>query len=123
MLFTINNKDYTNNIVAGSYKVNSSPVYENYQDAKGRTHNIQIREKVSGSFDLFFKTLAEYNAFVADYKNGRNTLHNYHSVYLKVNNKNEANVYDCFLSFDATRNIKGNLDDFMEKFTISLEER
>lgn len=123
MLFTINNKDYTNNIVAGSYKVNSSPTYEHYEDAKGRTHNIKIRDRVSGSFDLFFRTLDEFNAFVSDFENGRNAMNNYHSVYLKVNNKNVANVYDCFLTFTTSRGLKASMEDYMEKFTLTLEER
>lgn len=123
MLFTLNNKDYTNNIVAGSYKINSSPVYENYEDAKGRTHNIKIRDKISGTLDLFFKSIDEFNAFVNDYKDGKNALQNYHSVYLKVNNTNEANVYDCYITFTSARNIKGNMNDFMEKFTLNIEER
>lgn len=123
MLFGLNNKDYTAHIVADTYKVNLQPVYEHYEDAKGHTHNVRIRDRVSGSFDMFFKTIEEYDAFVKDFKDGKSPLNNAHTITLKPNTTNTEGLYLCFLKYEPTRRLNGQFKDFMGVFTISVEER
>lgn len=123
MLFTLNNIDYTANIIADSYKINSQPVYESYEDAKGRTHNVLIRNKVSGSFDMFFRTMTEYNEFLSDWNAGKSQLLNTHTVYLNPNNINEDGVYQCFLKHEATRRLDGRYREYVGQITVSVEER
>lgn len=122
MLFKLNNHDYTGHIVADTFKVNNSPIYESYEDAKGRTHNVKIRDKVKGTFDLFFKTMTEYNTFLEDYTTSRSALNNTHTIYLKPNNFTDGN-YDCFVSFEPTRKLNGVYSEYIGVFTLNIEER
>lgn len=123
MLFSINNKDYTGNIVADTYKINSQPKYETYEDAKGRTHNVKIRDKVSGTFDVFFRKMSDYEAFVADLEASKSLINNTHSTTLKPNTDNVGGVYDCFIKYEPTRKIDGTYKDYMGVFTVTVEER
>lgn len=123
MLFTLNNTDYTANIVADTYKINTQPIYESYEDAKGITHSIKIRDRVSGTFDIFIRSMNEYNEFLSDFENGRNHLTNTHSITLKPNNINVEGIYNCFLKFESTRKLDGRFRDYMGVFTITVEER
>lgn len=123
MLFKLNNVDYTAHIVADTYKINKQPVYETYEDAKGQTHNVKIRDKVKGTFDMFFKTMTEYNTFVSNFNAGRSLLTNAHAVTLKPNTSNSEGLYQCYLKYEPTRKLKGTYQEYMSVFTVTVEER
>ena len=64
VLLKIGSTDVTANILIDSYAVYNQPVYKNYEDANGITHKRYIRNKIKGTFEMFFKTLSEYSDFV-----------------------------------------------------------
>ena len=120
---TLASGDYSNRVLAGSYNVNNNPVYESWIDANGTEHRIKIRDRISGSFDMFFKDITEYNSFVSLITslklNDESVL-----CSVAVNNSSiNQHIGYFFIDFSPTRNRKGDWSDFMEQFTVNITER
>lgn len=126
MIFQIGSQasgDYSNRVIAGTYNVNNNPVYESWIDANGTEHRAKIRDRVSGSFNMFFRDLTEYNAFVSLIASSKL---NDESVLctVAVNNRTPGQYIGYFfMDFKPVRNIKGDWNDFMEQFTVNITER
>lgn len=56
--------DFTNYIVAGSYKVFNTNVEETWEDANWVTHSEVGRKRIKGTFELLFRNKAMYNKFI-----------------------------------------------------------
>lgn len=120
---SISSGDYSNRVIAGSYNVNNNPVYQSWNDANGTEHREKIRDRISGSFDMFFRDITDYNTFVSLIESSK--LNN-ESVLcsVKVNNKaQEQYIGFFFINFTPNRNRKGDWSDFMERFTVNILER
>lgn len=63
-LFILDGVDYTEHIVVPSYKVQSEPVTKTWEDALYTTHIDTVREKLQGSFKIYFDSIDELNAFL-----------------------------------------------------------
>ena len=84
-MFIINGTDYTNHIMVPSYKVQSEPVTETWEDVRYRTHADLKRWKVRGSFKIFFDDISELQSFLAALENARG-----------VDNFTDATLYDNY---------------------------
>lgn len=62
-LFKINEKDFTNNILLPTYKVNKNGVYITWEDSQHKEHKKYVRDKISGDFQMYFDTMDEFEAF------------------------------------------------------------
>jgi len=123
-MLTINGVDYSGHVIAGSYNVVKKPVGVNWTDGfKVNRFEYQGRERVSGSFDMFFRTMAEYNAFLADlsavYSLG------FYTITVKLNNiapPSDSATGNFKFGFSPVRNIDGLREDYIQRFTVSIEE-
>lgn len=115
--------DYSNHVLAGSYKVSEQDIYNTFTDGFGIEHHLKYRTKVSGSFEMFFRTLTEFNTFMTRLNSVKDSMGSYYVVTVAINNTNQTKQINCHLKFDTIRNKDGANDDFMEKFTVSIEER
>lgn len=122
MTFKIGSADYSGNIVIGTYNINSIEEAEEYKDGYGRTHKMHIIDKIKGSFDMFFKTLTEYNTFISALNTAKNNISNTYDLTLSVNNLNQELTRNCFVSFQTNRTTNGSRTDFFEQFTVTIEE-
>lgn len=122
-IFKVGNIDYSNRVIAGSYNVQTKPVYTSWNDADGVEHRVALRQaRTEGSFDMFFKTMTEYNAFasqVATVQLPNLTV----PCTVKSNTTDEDIVSYFYVDFSPVRNRKGNWDDYMERFTVSVKEK
>jgi hypothetical protein len=66
-LFVLDGTDYTNNIINDTYDVNNNDVEETWTDGNYVEHFEVVRTRLEGRFTLRFRSLASYEAFVADY--------------------------------------------------------
>lgn len=66
-LFVLGGTDYTNNIINDTYDVNDNDVEETWTDGNYVEHFEVVRTRLEGRFTLRFRSLASYEAFVADY--------------------------------------------------------
>ena len=120
MIFMIGSTDYSGCVVAGSYKVNNDPVFNEWKNGNAKTCKQKIRDKIVGSLDVFFRSLADYNDFLtalADATSDEETL-----LTVSVNNTGETKSSYFFVTFDPARDIDGTWNDFIPQFTLNIEE-
>lgn len=124
MIFLVGtSKDYSDHVIAGSYKVKSEPKYSEWDDVNLRTHKFKLRDKVIGSFDMFFRTETDYLTFKADLDAVQSATNDSYSISVTVNNTGEQKAIDAYINFDLVRNRDGAWNDYFERFTVSIEER
>ena len=63
-MFMIDTTDYSHRVVAEKYKISSKPEYELWTDANGREHRSRYRYRVSGTLEMKFLSINEYQDFV-----------------------------------------------------------
>lgn len=125
-IFKIGSTDYSGNVVLGTYKVNQENVYNEWIDGFKVQHRDKCRTRVSGSFDMFFKTQSDYTAFLTSLSSALTASTNCYALMLKVNNivdNGTLTTYQCFVDIKPTRNVKGDWSDFFEQFTVEVYER
>ena len=122
MVFKIGTQNYADRIIAGTYKINSKDISQNWTDASGKSHRRLKRTKVSGTVDMFFRNMEDFNAFIANLAAIKSATLSY-EMQVTVNNLNENKTIDAFLDFDPIRAIDGMNKDYMLKYSIKIEER
>lgn len=122
-LFKINNTDFSGNIVDGSYQVSKANVYKTYEDANGATHRRFIRTKISGKFQMFFRTLQEYQAFVTAIDTNKSATTFAVPVSLYDNYGGTLITTNAFIDFKPTIALDGTMSEYMETYEVSIEER
>lgn len=123
VLLKIGSTDVTANILVDSYAVYNQPVYKNYEDANGITHKRYIRNKIKGTFEMFFKTLSAYSDFVTLLTT--NTDSTNYSVACTVYDTYRQDLYtiNAFIEFKPTITLDATFNEFMKKLSITIEER
>ena len=115
--------DYSNRVIAGSYDVQTKPVYMTWYDGNGKEHRKLTRStpRTEGSFDMWFKTMSDYNDFVAQIEATKlSDLTVLASV--RSNTNDQLITGHFYIDFAPVRNRKGNWDDYMERFQVSIRE-
>ena len=120
MIFIVGTTDYSANVVSGSYKVNNDPVYNEWTDGNGIVHRQKVRDKVVGSFDMFFRSLSDYNDFLTVLNNATSDEQTLLTVSVNNTGANKASCF--FVSHDPVRNLDGSWSDYMEQFTLNITE-
>ena len=62
-VFKVNNIDFSDHVLAGTYEISEVPVYTEWTDANGRDHHEVYRKRLQGSFDMYFKTVSDFESF------------------------------------------------------------
>ena len=114
--------DYSNRVIAGSYNVQTKPVTTSWTDANGVEHKTVIRSaRTEGSFDMWFKTLTEYNTFASLVASNR--LADQRVTCSVLSNTTDTLVTGYFyIDFSPTRNRRGDWSDIMERFSVTIKE-
>ena len=124
MIFKIGNTDpgdYSNRVIAGSYNVQTNPIFKSWTDANELEHRTFIRTRIEGTFDMYFKTLAEYNAFTALIASTRAA--DYTVPCSVLSNTTDTLIEgDFYIEFAPVRNRNGSWEDYMERFTVTIKE-
>lgn len=120
-VFTVNNVDFSDHIIAGTYSVGDESIYTQWQDANGRNHRDEYRKQLKGSFDMFFSTVDEFEIFNNAYKAVRDTS-GLTNVLIRNNSTNNLESKDVYLSFSPIRNRRDDWQDYYEQFTVNVLE-
>lgn len=123
VLFKIGNNDFTDHIVNETYKINSEEINETYEDCNAVTHHIYIRSKVKGSFDMAFKTQAEYSAFLAVFHAAKSSSTNSWNIIVTPNNTLAQVTIDARVTFSPVRELTVSRTDIIRRMTVDIEER
>ena len=123
MVLLIGNVDYSNHVIAGSYNINQKIQSSKWDDANYRTHKFKQRDKIVGSFDMFFRTVTDYEGFKAHLDDAQAPDDDSYSISLTVNNISEQRRINAFIDYELVRDIDGKWQDYFRRFTVNIEER
>lgn len=121
-VFKIGNNDYTNNIINGTYDVSNEDVYEEWTDANLQEHRLSVRTRITGSFDMYFRTEAAYEAFLNDLSANKQDG-GYWECSLLCNDTNAVQEAELFIKFRSVLGQKQNLQKEYGTFTVEVRER
>lgn len=124
MQLLIGNDDYSDHVIAGSYQVNNEPMYSNLTDANYTVHRRKLRDKIVGTFDMFFRTVEDYEDFLDSLTAAKQSADDSIEITLDVNNTLEVGktIY-AFVRYSLVRDRDGKWDDYFQRYTVSIEER
>lgn len=122
IMFKIDDTDYSTHVVAENYAVRNIPQYKSWIDANGNEHRSVYRKQISGSFNMYFATIEEFDIFCALLDSVQKNDTSYPCT-VWINNENTAITADYFIDFDATRYRNVRWADQIEMLKISIKER
>lgn len=124
-VFKINNIDYSDHVLAdGSYQVNEADVYESWNDANGIEHRAVLRQKIVGTFNMYFEDMNDYIQFLADYRASKDINTHASNIKISVNNPNIAEKeIEAFISFMPTRFKDWSWNEQINQFSVNIQER
>ena len=122
IMFKKDNTDYSSRVVAEKYTVSSKPEYELWTDANGREHRSRYRYRVSGTLEMKFLTIGEYQTFLGILALAQDSDLTYP---LRVwDNRTEQEVdITGFVDFDAVRYRNPAWADMIERLQITIREQ
>jgi len=121
-LLVLNNHDYTPCIKAPSWKVNQSPVYEEWTDANHVTHHDVLRRKTKGSFTLFFTDSVGYYQFLEDIQT-QTTIGDYVILTVYANNVSSLVTGNFYVTMEIKDQLPFIGTSKYEGIEITIEER
>lgn len=123
ILGVIGDIDITKYIIKDTYKVNSEPVYESWQDGNFRSHRIYTRTKVTGSFDVIFfgEDDGPYQDFLALIAS--ETSQNVLTIGLYVENEAAFESFEVYCELTSSQHAETTDGRIVNKVTVQIEER
>ena len=122
-LFKVNNTDFSDNIIEGSYQISKADIYKTYEDANGATHRRFIRTKISGKMQMFFRTLQDFQTFVTTLETNKSATTFAIPVSLYDNYGGSLITTNAFIDFRPTIALDGTMSEYMETIEVTIEER
>lgn len=122
VMFKVGGTDYSQNVIAENYIVRSYDQFDAWTDANGREHRSVYRTQISGSFQMYFPTIEDFNSFCEDIRANKN---NDTSVRCSVfdSEANQTETGDFFVDFAPTRYADAKWDDRVASIKITIKER
>lgn len=122
VVFKINNTDYSSHVIAEGYDVCSEDEYEVWTDGAGYENRKTYRTRVTGTFDMLFHDIDDYEAFTDTLAANKATNGTYPITV--VDNATNAEVsINAFIKFRGVRGRNDLWEDFIERFTVEIRER
>lgn len=121
IMFKVGNIDYSNRVLSGSYSVQNEDIYDSWTDANLKEHRSAYRKRMSGSFNMLFKTIDEYQAFLDNLKELKTDGLTYPIIALD-NLSNEEISFDGYISFTPKRRRNDLWQDMVDIVTINIKE-
>lgn len=123
VLLVVNDVDMTPYINEKSYKVNSKPQYESWQDGNFVEHRVIVRNRVEGSFEIavYGYQGMDYQTFLDNWNaavdNGVVTI----GIY--VMDQNKVKAIQAYYDFTGERHYEKLDGTFFDIVTVNITER
>lgn len=121
-MFMIDTTDYSHRVVAENYKISSKPEYELWTDANGREHRSRYRSRVSGTLEMKFLSINEYQAFITLLESKQASDLTY-SITVWDNRAEQEVAIKAFIDFDVSRYRDPAWADMVERIEITIREQ
>lgn len=124
IMFKINNKDYSSNVLADSYVMNRQDVFKAWNDGNGTENRQVIRQRVMGNFSMFFEEMSKYEEFLADLEASTDERTKAIACTVSINYpRNEEVRIQAFYSFEPVRTRNWCWQDAIKQFIVNIQER
>lgn len=122
VMLMVGNTDYTANVIAQDYNIGSYPEYQTWTDANGKEHRSRYRDRISGTLDLYFFSIGEYNDFLATLSLNRASDLTYP---LKVYDNTKALLTEitAFIDFTPSRYRGADQSDQIGQLRLTIREQ
>lgn len=121
-MFMIDTTDYSHRVVAENYKISSKPEYELWTDANGREHRSRYRYRVSGTLEMKFLSINEYQDFVTLLESKQASDLTYPMTVYDNVKEQEVEIVG-FIDYDPTRYRDPAWADMVERIEITIREQ
>ena len=122
IMFKVATTDYSNRVVAENYKISSKPEYELWTDANGHEHRSKYRARVSGTLEMKFLSITEYQTFLTLLASQQASDLTY-SITVWDNLKEQEVTITAFIDFDPTRYKDPGNKDMVGHVEITIREQ
>lgn len=121
-LLSIGGTDLTEFVDKQNWDVNRTPVFKDWTDANQVIHRHVMRYRISGSFKIGFKEVADVTSFLTLLEANRQSGE-YYTAQVFSNDDNTLHTAEIFL--DGVAEIKRDLQNGRQwhAYSIDLEER
>lgn len=121
-MFMIGETDYSHRVVAENYKISSKPEFELWTDANGKEHRSKYRSRVSGTLEMRFLTINEYQDFVTLLENTQDDDLTY-PMTVWDNIKEQETEIIGFIDYDPVRYRDPAWADMIERVELTIREQ
>lgn len=121
-MFMIGETDYSHRVVAENYKISSKPEFELWTDANGKEHRSKYRTRVSGTLEMRFLTINEYQDFVTLLENTQDDDLTY-PMTVWDNIKEQETEIIGFIDYDPVRYRDPAWADMIERVELTIREQ
>ena len=125
IMFKVGDTDYSAHVIdsTNGYKVQTDPIYTEWTDANGIDHRSVYRDRTTGTFTLFFRSIDEYQSFCTVMANSRQNDTSYRCTVFD-NNSNTQVVSNFFITYTPVRHRTDDLlDDYVAAISVTIKER
>lgn len=122
IMFKIGLTDYSKNVVGENYSVQSNDEYETWTDANGKEHRSAYRQRISGTFEMYFPTMADYTNFASLLATSKHSDLTY-SVTIYDNKTGIETNANVFLDYNLVQYRDSGFRDRMERVKVTVREQ
>lgn len=122
IMFMVGSVDYTDNVIAQDYSIGTYPEYQMWTDANGKEHRSSYRNRVTGTLDLYFFNITEYNNFLSTLGLNRASDLTY-PVTVFDNNTNAEVTIRAFIDYTPVRYRGADRSDQIAQLRLTIREQ
>jgi len=122
IMFKIGLTDYSNHVVGENYSVQSNDEFETWTDANGKEHRSAYRQRISGTFELYFTDEAEYLTFQSVLEANKRTDLTYPITIYDSRTGNEEDIF-AFVTYNITLYRNPAFVDRVEQIKVTIKEQ
>ncbi len=122
IMFKIGLTDYSRNVVGENYSVQSNDEFETWTDANGKEHRSAYRQRISGTFEMYFPTMADYTNFASLLATSKHSDLTY-SVTIYDNKTGIETNANVFLDYNLVQYRDSGFRDRMERVKVTVKEQ
>lgn len=122
IMFKVGLTDYSRNVVGENYSVQSNDEYETWTDANGKEHRSAYRQRISGTFELYFTNEAEYLSFQSVLEDNKRADLTYPITIYDSRTGNEEDIF-AFINYNITLYRNPAFVDRVEQIKVTIKEQ
>jgi len=120
-LATVNGTDITKYITKDSYKVNSEPVYESWQNANFVTQHIFVRSRIKGQFEVRCGNGLSLSTFIGLFDPTTHPIKTTMGLFVQNENRLASSV-NVFYSIEGQEHVELQNGIYYDRLIVKIEE-